>query len=103
DPPRGWLKDRYAPKVILASLIAATVYIEERDRSFPGDSADVALGFVLASHWKRPKYPSGFQVPLRPTTRRLLAKRVRGNLGMFLLTRARTVIAKRRQLEAAQP
>lgn len=103
DPPRGWLKDRYAPKVILASLIAATVYIEERDRSFPGDSAEVALGYVLASHWKRPRYPAGHPVPLRATTRRLLAKRIREGLGVFLLTAARAVIAQRQKLEALTP
>jgi hypothetical protein len=58
---------------------------------------------VLASHWKRPRYPAGHPVPLRATTRRLLAKRIRDNLGVYLLTSARAILAQREALEAAMP
>jgi hypothetical protein len=102
DPPRGWLRDRYAPQVILASLVAALVFIEERPRSFPGESEACSLGYVFASHWKRPKYPAGHPVPLRATTRRLLAKRIREALGIYLLTTARAVVQQRAVEEAAK-
>jgi hypothetical protein len=102
-PPRGFFKVRHAPKPILAALISVTIYIEERDgRGFPHDAADVALGFALASHWHRPKSPSGHSVPLRGTTRRLLAQRIRSALGVYLLTSARAIIAQRQRDEAAK-
>jgi hypothetical protein len=103
SPARGWLKDRYAPKVILASLIAATVFVQERERSFPGESEACSLGYVFASHWKRPKYASGFQVPLRASTRRLLAAKIRASLGVYLLTSAREIVKQREALEALAP
>jgi hypothetical protein len=103
SPARGWLRDRYAPKVILASLIAATVYILERDRSFPGESEACSLGYVFASHWKRPRYPAGHPVPLRASTRRLLAAKIRACLGVYLHTTSLEIVKQREALEASMP
>jgi hypothetical protein len=97
-------RNRYRPTVILMTLLSVFVFITERDGvGFPGDAEDCALGYALASLWKRPKHPAGHPVPLRATTRRLLGQRIRANLGVYLLTAARQIVAERQREEAAKP